>query len=441
MGSSSGVRVLVACDSFKDSLNANLVNQSIRNGILKCLGRIAGESQLNNGGCAPVIKTLSLSDGGEGFVESLVKQMGLSLHTFGGKEEVYRITGPQGAPLVGANGGDCGTLSSPVVSYGYVDGEQSSSDDSAESESSLAVIEMATASGLELVPEGERDAFEMTSRGFGEMIWHAFETYKCRRFLLGVGGSATNDAGLGALQALGLDIHCKNNKVFTQNSKESFCGKDLLHVEKLVVTEKLQEFIEASQIQIACDVDNPFIGPRGAVHVFSKQKGVREKSARDALEEGMVITARVIEDQFGVRIQDMPGAGAAGGISGAFSAVLKANLRKGTDIICEALHLKDRIAESDLVVTGEGSYDSQTASGKVVACVQGLCMEYKKPCAVVCGRNGLKESGGDFQNVFDLLSMFSKEVAMTQTERCLEEMVEKEFEALLRQVETYRHSL
>jgi len=273
---------------------------------------------------------------------------------------------------------------------------------------------MATTSGLELVPKEKRDPYHTTTRGLGEIILDAYQDgYK--KILLGIGGSATVDGGLGALQALGLKITCKRDGKLYE--PKIFMGEDLVYIDSIEMPKKgMKKLIPDLTIDVACDVQNPLIGELGAVNVFGKQKGAT-KEQQIELEKGMVKFAELMKPYKDV--SNVPGAGAAGGVGGSFHAILGANMERGIQLIADYVGLEDAVKKADIVFTGEGSYDTQTKQGKVPSLVQELCKTYNKPSVVICGRN----ASGETDQVYDLLSMFSFEESMTKTRECLKKLV------------------
>eukprot|EP01134_Creolimax_fragrantissima_P006155 CFRG6155T1 len=364
--------VLVCCDSFKETATADEVNSALTDAIQSM--------------CASVsVQKLDMSDGGEGFVSSLTSALDLTIAT-------VDVKGP--------------LLTQVGACYGINEDEH------------LAVIELATASGLESVPVAQRDPLKTSTVGLGELLLDAYNR-GCRKVYLGIGGSATNDAGLGALQVLGLEIITKDGVL-----SEIFCGRHLTEVVDLIVTPRLLSLINKLDIHVACDVTNPFVGSKGAVAVFSKQKGADEKSRR-TLERGMMNVAGIIQNVTGICTNDLAGAGAAGGVGGTFYALLNAKLLPGVEMIANCLKLEAAVQLADVVFTGEGSYDSQTADGKVVSYVQLLCKRHGKPSVVVCGRNQLASTATKASNdlVWDLVSLYGKDKSMNSTVECLRDLI------------------
>ncbi len=326
------MRVLIATDSFKGSLPATAVAGAIARGISA------------SGGDYTIIK-MPVADGGEGTA-------GILLEALGGEEVSVAVTGPLGHKI--------------TATYGLLtDG--------------TAVIEMAAAAGLPLVPVAERNPVHTTTLGVGQMIDHAL-TRGCRQFIIGLGGSATNDAGMGMLQALGYRF------VDKQGHELAPVGASLTKVARIDRRQALPELRDCC-FTAACDVDNPFYGPNGAAHVFARQKGAGDKEVL-LLDRGLQNLATIIEQDLGIDFAAVPGTGAAGGLGGALYALLKAELNPGTDIVFSKTGLAAEIARADMVVTGEGRLDAQTARGKAPAAVARLAKAAGKPVIALAGSLG-----------------------------------------------------
>jgi len=223
--------------------------------------------------------------------------------------------------------------------------------------SRLAVVEMAAASGLALIPPPERDVLRATSAGTGELIRDALDR-GARRFIMGIGGSATNDAGAGLFTALGVRFLDGDGAELPPG------GAALAHL-AAVDPSGLDPRLADTDWDIACDVDNPLLGPRGATAVFGPQKGATSASSQARLEAGLARWADVVEPAMGRRVRGLPGAGAAGGLGAALAAFLPApRLRPGVQIVADAVGLAERLRGADWVFTGEGSIDAQTLRGK-----------------------------------------------------------------------------
>ena len=303
-------KIIVASDSFKGSLTsievANAVEIGIKNVFPQC----------------NVIKT-NVADGGEGTVEAIIKSLGGDLYT-------TAVTDPLGRPIEAEYG---------VVNLNGV---------------KTAVIEMSSASGLPLLLPDEQNPWITSTYGTGEMILDALNR-GCRKFLVGIGGSATNDAGTGMLSALGV-------KFFdSQGQRLKGCGKDLKSIAQIDMSSLVPE-ARKSEFIVACDVNTPFCGLNGAAHVFAPQKGADPQMVK-ALDDGMYSFAKIIAEQFQKDIIPLSGAGAAGGLGGAFKAFLNARLTKGIEMVLDAIGFEG----ADLVITGEGRIDFQTATGKTAA--------------------------------------------------------------------------
>lgn len=363
------VRVLVASDKWKETLTSKECAAAISLGLFDVFGDAVETS------------SVELSDGGDGFLASLAKPLGL--------EVVHEaVTGPLGTPV--------------ESQWGF------------NSERGIAVVEMSLASGLALVPVPQRNPLRTTTRGTGELLLRAYRR-GFRRILLGVGGSATNDAGLGALHALGLDV------VLRDGSRPAVVVGGMLG-EIASMSVPAGGLLPGARIEISCDVDTPLVGDRGATAVFSAQKGATEAD-RAVLEAGVLHASGMFPDD----VRAMPGAGAAGGLPGGLRGFLgqRVTLRPGFDIIADAHQLEERIAGADLVITGEGAYDATSEAGKVVTRVLEICDRKKVAAVVLCGqhRDRAGERDGKKRVVLDLLGIFPLERAMEHPFACLHALV------------------
>ncbi len=324
------MKIVIAPDSYKESLSALQAGKEIESGFLEIF---------------PHAKTLiiPIADGGEGTVEALVGATNGRLYK-------VSVTGPLGNRV--------------DAFFGM--------DDSGE----IAFIEMAAASGLPLVPPGLRNPLNTTSRGTGELIAEALEK-GVSRLILGIGGSATNDGGAGMLQALGV-------KLLDRQGREVAPGGGALLDLHAIDMSNLDPRLRDVQIDVACDVDNPLTGPRGASAVFGPQKGATPEMVEE-LDRALSHFAAVIRRQLGIEVASVPGGGAAGGMGAAMIAFLGARLRPGIDIVMEASGLESVIRDADLVITGEGRIDSQTLSGKVPLGVARLAKRHGKPVIAIAG--------------------------------------------------------
>lgn len=323
--------ILIAPDKFKGSLTALQAAQAVERGIKRA---------------DPAVKTilLPLADGGEGTVDAI-------LNAVGGEKEKVTVTGPLGTPV--------------NAHFGVVD-------------KATAIIEMAAASGLQLVPEAERNPMNTTTYGTGELVIAALNK-GCKRIIVGIGGSATNDAGMGMAMALGAKFFSKEDREF-----ETGNGKNLSKV-RHIDTKRMDPRIKSTEFVVASDVQNTLYGPEGAAYVYAPQKGA-SPDIIEALDRGLRNFSSVIKNDLGMDITAVRGAGAAGGSGGGFIAFTGANLVSGIDLVIEMTGFLDRLKEADLVVTGEGKIDKQSLYGKVVSGVAVLAERQRVPVVAICGR-------------------------------------------------------
>ncbi|RBW68203.1 glycerate kinase [Bacillus taeanensis] len=327
------MKIVIAPDSFKGSLSAWQASVAIEQGIKKVLPK--ADTHL-----------IPVGDGGEGTMNSLV------LATSGKKVE-FSVTGPLHAPV--------------KAEYGIL-GDQKT-----------CVIEMASASGLCLIPSEQRDPMITTTYGTGELIKKALDD-GCRRIILAVGGSATNDGGIGMLQALGMKL------LDAEGNPVGLGARELQRIAEINDCD-FDPRVSDTKFVIASDVQNPLIGPHGSSYVFGPQKGATPETV-EILDTYLTGWANLVESKTGVRLHDKPGAGAAGGIGGAFQAFFPAVTRRGIDIVIEYTKLGERLAGADLVFTGEGQIDFQTASGKTPMGVAQEAQKYGIPVFVLAGSIG-----------------------------------------------------
>ena len=324
------MRIVIAPDSFKGSLSALEAARAVAEGITIAMPQ--AELELK-----------PIADGGEGFVHAL-------LTASGGTLQSSIVRGPFGETVSAAWG---------VLG----DGE-------------TAVIEMAAASGLMLVPESRRNPALTSTFGTGELIRHALDA-GYRKIIIGIGGSATNDGGAGMAKALGA-------RFLDDRGQELPCGGLALRDLATINISSLDPRLRECTITAACDVTNPLVGPRGASAVYGPQKGASPEMV-DALDAALSNYAVRIEQQLGMRIAETPGAGAAGGLGAGLMVFAQAALTPGFDVVAEAVGLEAAIAAADLVFTGEGSVDGQSAEGKAVFGVTTLGAKHNKPVVVLGG--------------------------------------------------------
>ncbi|WP_144525024.1 glycerate kinase [Bacillus pumilus] len=324
------MKIVIAPDSFKESLSAYETACAIERGFQAILPD------------AEYVK-LPMADGGEGTVQSLVDATGgYIIH--------HVVTGPLGDPV--------------DAFFGMLgDGE-------------TAVIEMAAASGLHLVPQEKRNPLFTTSRGTGELILAALDQ-GAKRVIIGLGGSATNDGGVGMMQGLGAAF-------LDQAGQELSLGGGALHQLASIDLTGLDPRLQYVRLEAACDVDNPLTGERGASAVFGPQKGADEEMVQ-VLDKNLAHFAQIAEKQFNVSFEDVEGAGAAGGLGASLLGFLRADLQRGIDIVLKAVQFDDVIKEADLVITGEGRIDQQTIYGKTPIGVAKAAKQYHLPVIGIAG--------------------------------------------------------
>ena len=324
------MKIIIAPDSFKESVSASRCAQAIKAGFVSIFPQAECV-------CLPI------ADGGEGTVEAMVEATD-------GKMVMLPVMGPMG-DFVGAFYGLSG------------DGQ-------------TAFIEMAAASGLMLVPAGERNPLRATSYGTGELIRHALDA-GVRHIILGIGGSATVDGGMGMAQALGARF------LDERGESVGLGGGALQRLVKIDLSD-LDPRLHDCRIEVACDVDNPLLGERGAAAVFGPQKGACIEMVA-VLERGLQNYARVMLAATGQDVAPMVGGGAAGGMGAAARVFLNATLKSGIDIVLEAVHLEEALRDADLVITGEGRMDSQTVGGKAPIGVARIAKKYAIPVIGIAG--------------------------------------------------------
>jgi len=327
------MKFVLAPDSFKESMTAKNAALAMERGIRKVFP---------DAECVIV----PMADGGEGTVESLVSMTN-------GEIIKMEVLGPLGEKV--------------IAEYGLL------------GEGQNAVIEMASASGLELLKPEERDPLLTTTYGTGQLIMHALDK-GVSRFLIGIGGSATNDGGAGMLQALGVSFKDE------QGEELSFGGGALKRLHTIDVS-GLDERIKDVKIDVACDVTNPLIGENGASAIFGPQKGATPEVVQ-VLDQNLAHFAEVMKAQLGKDIAHMEGAGAAGGLGAGLMAFLNAQLKKGVDLVIEYTGLEERVQGADYVFTGEGSIDGQTLFGKTPYGVAKIAEKYSIPVIAFAGRIG-----------------------------------------------------
>ncbi|WP_371187714.1 glycerate kinase [Thalassotalea maritima] len=327
------LNIVIAPDSFKESLSAKQVCAAIQQGFRQVFTN--AEFHL-----------LPMADGGEGTVEAMVTATA-------GHYSCVKALDPLGRPI--------------SANYGWL------------GNSDTAIIEVAAASGLHLVEPEQRDAKITSSYGTGQLINDALN-HGAKHIILGLGGSATNDAGAGILTALGYRLLDHTMRPVELG------GAALLNV-ACIDDSDVNKNLSHCKFTIAADVDNPLCGPRGASAIFGPQKGA---SAEDInlLDHALAHFARLIEQHFAVDVATKPGAGAAGGIGATLMAAVGGKLQSGSELVIESINLNQHIEQADLVITGEGRMDGQSIHGKAPVAIAKLAQHHQVPVVAICGSTG-----------------------------------------------------
>ena len=338
------MKVVVAIDSLKGSLSSLEAGEAIKSGVLKAMPDAE-------------VYVRPLADGGEGTVEALALGMGGELKT-------VEVTGPLGEKV------NC--------LYGILE------------ESKTAIVEMSGAAGITLVPDELKNPLHTTTYGVGEVIKDAIAN-GCRHFIVGIGGSATNDGGIGMLQALGYGMLDKDG------NQVPFGAKGIKEVVTITDDQVIPELKDCS-FRIACDVTNPLCGERGCSAVYGPQKGATPEMIKD-MDAWLSDYAKIVSAKYEKADAEYPGTGAAGGMGFAFLAYTNAVLESGIKIILEETKLEDYVKDADIVITGEGRLDGQTAFGKAPIGVAKIAKKFDKTVlafagavtkdAVVCNEHGI----------------------------------------------------
>jgi glycerate kinase len=327
------MKIVIAPDSFKESLSAMEVARAIERGFR----HVFPDAQYD---------LVPMADGGEGTVDAMVRATG-------GTFLNVRVTGPLNQPVEAIMGllGDGKT----------------------------AVIEMAAASGLPLVRQELRNPMNTTTLGTGQLIREGLDR-GIRRFVIGIGGSATVDGGIGAMAALGA-------RFLDENGNEvALTGRGLGKIAKIDF-KTFDKRISESEILVACDVNNPLTGPNGAARVFGPQKGATPEMVK-VLDEYLTHYAKIVREQMGVEIETIPGAGAAGGLGAALLGFCNAKLQSGSELVAQTVGLSDRLVQANLCITGEGRIDGQSTGGKVCYRVAQIAKSKNVPAIAIVGSVG-----------------------------------------------------
>lgn len=352
------MNILIASDKFKGSLTAEQVCAAIRSALLKLDASL-------------VIKTIPLADGGEGTASLL------TVHTHGSWVTAFVYD-----PLF------------RKIQAGYgISGD-----------GSTAFIEMSQASGLQLLAQDERNPLKTSTYGTGELIANAIDR-GARKIVLAIGGSATNDAGMGMAAALGVK--------FLDNSGNELdpVGENLIRLH-MIDEGPLKQKLKNTEILVLCDVINPLTGMDGAAYVYAPQKGADQAMVK-ALDLGLQNFASVVEKETGVSLE-FPGAGAAGGLGAGAKVFLRARFQRGIEYIMAELKVPEHINQANVVITGEGKMDKQTLSGKVVAGVAKLANQHHKPVIALVGKNELSDDQIKSLHLSQVISLVNKKITPTE---------------------------
>jgi glycerate kinase len=367
------MKIIIAPDSFKGSLTALQVAKSIERGIKKVDANIET--------CI-----VPMADGGEGTVQSLIDASG-------GKIVETTV---------------CDPLMRQFESFYGIMGDQKT-----------AVIEMAAASGLPLLKPNERNPLKASTFGTGELIADALNN-GCSNIIIGLGGSATNDGGTGMAQALGVRFY--NNK----GVELQMCGAELINIHSIDIS-GLDKRLKDINIVAACDVDNPLCGIKGASNVYGRQKGATDADVQ-LLDNGLMHFSNLMKSQFDIDFCDFPGAGAAGGLGYGVLCFLGAKLERGVEIVTRATNLAEKLQGADLVFTGEGRIDAQTAFGKTPFGVAQIAGNANIPVVAIAGGLGIGYQElytKGFHGIFSLINgPMSLDEAITRSEELLENIAE-----------------
>lgn len=341
------MKIVIAPDSFKESLTALEAATAIEAGMKKILPEA-------------IFVKVPMADGGEGTVQSLVD----ATH---GRIVSKTVTGP---------------LGDPVDAFFGLSGDEKT-----------AIIEMAAASGLHLVPREKRNPLVTTTRGTGELIVAALD-YGVEQIIIGIGGSATNDGGAGMARALGIRFLNADGKEIGEGGGSL---SELVSIDRTQADSRLTSV----KIEVACDVDNPLTGMKGASHIFGPQKGATAEII-EILDKNLHHYAEIIRKDLGKDIEHISGAGAAGGLGGGLLAFLSAELKRGVDIVLEATKLEQQLLDADFVITGEGKIDGQTIFGKTPIGVAKTAKRHNIPVIAIAG-NVAKDSVIVYEHGIDVL--------------------------------------
>lgn len=333
------MKILVAADSFKDALSSAVVCKAIVTGLKEAIPAVEADP-------------FPLADGGEGTVEILKEHLN-------GEEVTVEVEDPLGRPV----------RATYLLS----------------ADRKTAYVEMAQASGLPLLQEEERNPLHTSTFGTGQLIRHAVAERGARHIFLGIGGSATNDMGIGLAAALGYRFLDDNGQVLKP------VGRNLEAIQRVDRTSRLPELDEV-HCTVLCDVDNPLYGPKGAAHIYGPQKGASPEEVV-SLDRGLRRLAGILAKEWDLDLAQTPGAGAAGGLGAGAMAFLDAELKPGIEAILQMTGFAERVKQYDYIFTGEGKIDGQSLHGKLIRGITRTAQRSEKPVIALCGRLDLSVEG------------------------------------------------
>ena len=359
------MKVVFAIDSMKGSLSSMECGKAAAQGLLRAIPDAEYEVR-------------PLADGGEGTVQAVTTGCG-------GTFREANVMNPLGKRI--------------RATYGII-----------ENPNKTAIIEISAAAGLTLIPDVDRDPFKTTTYGVGELILDAIEQ-GCRHFIIGLGGSATNDAGIGMLQALGAKFY-DSSRILTGDNGY-LTGGDLEFISRMS-PDSFNPVLSECTFRIACDVDNPLFGPRGASRIFGPQKGLFD-SEIDAADKWMRNFAKLSKESLHRDVDpDVPGCGAAGGLGFAFKYFLGGELEPGNKIVIDETNLKNYISDADIVVTGEGMLDAQTAMGKAPIGIAHIAKVFNKPVIALVGSVAASFDGDALPDVDAYFPIMRRPISLEQ---------------------------
>jgi glycerate kinase len=370
------INIIVATDSFKGSISTLEAADSIERGIRKVYPS------------AEIIK-IPVADGGEGTVKALVKNSN-------GIFKTIEVTGPLGDKI--------------KAEYGIINGN-------------TAIIEMAAASGLTLVSEDKRNPMLTTTYGTGQLIKDALDE-GCKKILIGIGGSATNDGGVGMAQALGVSFKDSNG------NELAFGGGSLDKLE-MIDCSQIDNRIENVEIVVACDVTNPLCGVEGASAIYGPQKGA-DKLMVELLDKNLSNFASKIKEQLGKDVSEIPGAGAAGGLGAGLLAFCNAEIQSGIDMVLSLVEFEKLLESADLVITGEGKIDGQSVKGKVPYGIGKIAKKFNVPVIAIVGTIGENSEKMHDYGIKVIVSIAEGPITLMDAMDSADELIEKAAERVMR---------